>query len=151
MHKVIVSDTSCLILLYKINRLDLLKDLFGNVTITQIVADEFGIQLPDFITIENPKELNYQKILETILDPGESSSIALALDKDDCLLILDDLKARKEAKQLKMDFTGTLGLFVVAKEKRLIDSVSVVIDEIKKTNFRIAEKYLETIRRKAGE
>ena len=151
MLKLIVSDTSCLILLHKINQLDLLKYLFGSVTITQIVADEFGILLPDFIIIENPKEQNYQKILETIIDPGESSSIALALDNDNCLLILDDLKARKVAKQLKLDFTGTLGLLVVAKEKRLIDSVSVVIDEIKKTNFRIAEKYFEAIKRKAGE
>jgi hypothetical protein len=85
MQKIIVSDTSCLILLDKLGRLDLLKTLFGNVTITQIIADEFGNSLPEFIIIENPKDKNYQKILEGYLDPGESSAIALALEKDDCL------------------------------------------------------------------
>ena len=63
MHKIIVSDTSCLILLDKLGRIDLLKSLFGKITITQIVADEFGKTFSDFINIENPKDKNYQKIL----------------------------------------------------------------------------------------
>lgn len=48
MQKIIVSDTSCLILLDKIKQLDLLHSLFKKVTITQIVADEFGKKLPDY-------------------------------------------------------------------------------------------------------
>jgi len=51
MRKIIVSDTSCLILLDKLGRIDLLRSLFGNITITQIVADEFGKIVPDFIHI----------------------------------------------------------------------------------------------------
>ncbi len=47
MQKIIVSDTSCLILLKKINRLYLLQKLFSQITITKIIADEFGNELPD--------------------------------------------------------------------------------------------------------
>lgn len=42
MHEIIVSDTSCLILLDKLGRLDLLRNLYGNITITQVIANEFG-------------------------------------------------------------------------------------------------------------
>ncbi|MCF8372682.1 MAG: hypothetical protein K9H64_13715 [Bacteroidales bacterium] len=79
MHKTIVSDTSCLILLERVGMLDLLKSLFGKITITQIIADEFGETLPDFIEFENPQNRNYQNILEGFLDSGEASAIALAL------------------------------------------------------------------------
>ena len=74
MRKIIVSDTSCLILLDKIRKLDLLHSLFDIVTITQIVADEFGNKLPDYIQIENPKNSTYQKILESFVDIGEASA-----------------------------------------------------------------------------
>ena len=151
MQRVIVSDTSCLIILEKLKKLSLLKTLFNRVIITQAVANEFGEALPDFIVIENPRDYNYQRILETILDEGEASVIALSIEKDNCLLIIDDYKARKAAKQLKLKFTGTLGLFVLAKEKGIINSVSEIVQEIKKTNFRISDKYFEEIIKQAGE
>lgn len=66
MQKIIVSDTSCLILFSKINRLELLQKLFGTITVTKIISEEFGEELPDFIQIENPKNNNYQKILESL-------------------------------------------------------------------------------------
>ena len=51
MPAVIISDTSCLILLDKIQELAILKNLFGQVVTTQIVADEFGGLLPEWIVI----------------------------------------------------------------------------------------------------
>lgn len=92
MPGIIVSDTSCLILLDKIERLDLLESLFKSVSITEIIAEEFGKELPNFIRIENPIEINYQRILETFLDRGEASAFALAIEKDQCLLIIDEMR-----------------------------------------------------------
>ena len=151
MRKIIVSDTSCLILLDKLSRIDLLKSLFGNITITQIIADEFGKTVPDFIHIEDPKDINYQKILESFLDPGEASAIALALEEDDCLLIIDEFKGRREAKQLGLKYTGTIGLLIAAKEKGLISSVKDIIDEIRKTDFRISETLIKEAMNRSGE
>ena len=145
MPGIIVSDTSCLILLDKLGRIDLLQSLFNKITITDIIANEFGKELPDFIEIRNPQEKNYQRILETFLDPGEASAFALAIEINDSLLIIDDLKARREAKQLKLNFTGTIGILILAIEKGYIENVSVLIDDIKATNFRISEKYVDEI------
>jgi len=111
MQEIVVSDTSCLILLNKIGRISLLETLFKSVTVTATIAKEFGKSLPDFITIENPKDVNYQKILERFLDPGEASAIALALENEDCLLIMDETKGRKEANRLKLAFTVFLRYF----------------------------------------
>jgi predicted nucleic acid-binding protein len=151
MHRIIVSDTSCLILLDTLGRISLLKSLFGKITITKIVAEEFGKVLPEFVEIENPKDNKYQKILETFLDPGEASAMALALEKEECLLIIDEFKGRREARQLGLNYTGTMGILIVAKEKGLISSVTEIIKEIGKTNFRISDKLLKEIKKKSGE
>lgn len=151
MQKIIVSDTSCLILLNKLNKLYLLKQLFGNIVVTKDVADEFALVLPEFIEIKNPNNYIYKKILETDLDVGESSCIALALEYNDCLLILDDQKARKKARDLKLKFTGTLGLILLGKQNGYINSVAELIDQIRLSNFRISEKYLKYVLHKSGE
>lgn len=52
MQATIISDTSCLILLEKIGALNLLQKLFGKIVTTQIVADEFGKHLPDWIRVQ---------------------------------------------------------------------------------------------------
>ena len=148
MQRVIVSDTSCLILLNKIGQISLLKSLFGKITLTSIIAEEFGQLIPDFMMIENPVDYKYQQILDCFLDRGEASAIALALEKEDCLLIIDELKGRREAKLLNINLTGTLGILIIAKERRLIKSVSLVLEQIKQTNFRISDELVqETLKR----
>jgi predicted nucleic acid-binding protein len=95
MQKVIISDTSCLILLDKIGELQLLNTLFGQVSITQEIADEFKKDLPDWFTIVNPINKTYQRILEASLDKGESSAIAFAIEQKEWLLMIDDCKGEK--------------------------------------------------------
>ena len=90
MRKVIISDTSCLILLAKIGELNLLKNLFGQVIVTKEIADEFQGELPEWVSIQQPLNIIYQKILEASLDRGEASAIAFAIEQSDCLLIIDD-------------------------------------------------------------
>ena len=151
MQKIIVSDTSCLILLHKIGLIPLLKSLFGKVTITSTIAAEFGNTLPDFINIEDPEDKIYQKILEGFLDSGEASAIALALEKEDCLLIMDESKGRREARQLKLNLTGTIGILIIAKEKGFIESISDIIDKINQTDFRISEALIIEAKRRCNE
>ena len=151
MPKIIVSDTSCLIILHKISKLDLLKSLFGEIAITKTIASEFGKEIPNFIKIENPKEKKYKKVLELLLDSGEASAIALSLEKDDSLLILDDAKARREAEQLNLNYTGTLGILIIAKKKGLINSITEIIEEIRKTDFRISEAFIKAAKKLCGE
>lgn len=99
MQAIIISDTSCLILLESIGALSLLHQLFGKVVITQIVASEFGRHLPEWVSIQNPNDAASQLVLEITLDRGEASAIALALEIGNCLLIIDEMKGRKLARQ----------------------------------------------------
>ncbi len=147
----IVSDTSCLILLDKIGLLYLLKTLFGQIIATSIIASEYGNALPDFVTIEDPKNKIYQNFLERNLDSGEASAIALALEKEHCLLIIDESKGRCEAFKLNLNFTGTIGILILAKEKGLIDSISIILDKIYHTDFRISEDLIQEAKQKCNE
>ncbi len=151
MSKIIVSDTSCLILLDKLDRLFILKQLFETITITPEIKSEYGKAVPPWIKIASPKNIKYQKIIEAELDKGEASAIALALEADEALLIVDDNKARLYAEKLGIDFIGTLGLLIEAKEAGLIKLVKPVLEEIKKTNFRISKKLEKNVLKLAGE
>jgi hypothetical protein len=68
MQKVIISDTSCLIQFELIGELNLLKRLFGSVTITPEIAGKFHSPIPDWIIIKGVKNKTYQKILETSIN-----------------------------------------------------------------------------------
>lgn len=138
MHKTIISDTSCLIILSKIGELDLLYRVYGQIITTADIADEYGENLPDWITIEAVKDKSRQQILELQIDKGESSAIALALEIPDSVLILDDYKARRIAKQLGLSHTGTIGIIIKAKLNGTIPSIKPYIEKIKATNFRIS-------------
>lgn len=147
----IITDTSCLILLDKINELELLGKMFEKVITTQTIALEFGKPLPQWITIQNPRDETNQLILQASLDKGEASAIALAMEQTHCLLIIDELKGRKLAKQLYLKFTGTLGLIAEAKLSGHIPSVRPLISKIKQTNFRLTERLENIILKRVGE
>ncbi len=151
MQKTILSDTSCLILLDKIGELDLLHKVFGEIVITQTVAGEYGLPLPIWISVQNPFNQNYQKILEASVDKGEASAIALAVELVDCLLIIDDLKGRNLAQALGIEITGTLGVILQAKLSSKINSIKPLLEKIKRTDFHISDKLEKQILAKAKE
>lgn len=137
MPKTVISDTSCLIVLSKIDELNLLRMVYGQIITTPDIAEEFGEPLPLWITIQSVTDKLRQQILELQIDKGESSAIALALEIDDSILILDDFKARKIAVSLGLQITGTIGIIIKAKLAGLIPSIKPFLEKIKQTNFRI--------------
>ena len=145
MPKIVISDTSTLILFHKIDEFILLQKVYGELITTPEIAEEFGEELPDWIKIQSVSDKKYQDFLETQIDYGEASAIALATEYDDVLLILDDLKARKLATRLKFKITGTLGVINRAKQMSLIDKVKPLIDKLLLTDFRIADNIIKEI------
>lgn len=145
MPKVVISDTSTLILFHKINNFDLLAKVYGELITTPEIAKEFGEKLPKWIKIQSVKDKKYQEFLETQVDWGEASAIALAKELDDVLLLLDDLKARKLASRLNLKYTGALGIITKAKQLSIIDAVKPLIDKLIVTNFRISNKIIDEI------
>lgn len=148
MYKLVIADTSCLILLGKINRLSLLQDFFKEVYITEEVNIEYGEPLPDWIKIEKIKSELVQQSLELQLDKGEASAIALGLENEDSLLLIDERKGRKIAKELGLKIMGTLGILIKGKLEGKVPSLSDEINKLKAVDFRISEKLIEQVLKK---
>jgi len=151
MPKVIISDTSCLIILTKIGEIDLLRQLYKTVTITQDILLEFGESLPVWFEVQQVKDHYRQQLLEMHIDKGEASAIALALETSDNIVILDDWKARKVAERLGISVTGTLGVIIKAKNTGIIPSIKPYLDKIRETNFRISEELEQIALNEASE
>ncbi len=81
--KAIVADTSCLVIYNKISKLEILRDTFVELIVTEEVAAEFGGDLPSWITIRQIMNQNPYFELAKNLGKGEASSITLALELDD--------------------------------------------------------------------
>ena len=75
----------------------------------------------------------------------------MAIELDNCLLIIDDLKGRKFANQLGLTIIGTIGVIVDAKLAGIIQSINPILSKIKSTNFRITEQLELLILKLAGE
>lgn len=140
MPSVIVSDTSCFIVLSNIHQLDLLQNLYGEVITTPEVYKEFGETLPDWVRIIPAENLSEQKTLSHILDLGEASAISLALEIPGCTIILDDIKARTYAAKIGLKVTGTLGVLIKAKHAGIIKSIKPIISAIRATDFYISDE-----------
>ncbi len=151
MHKIVIADTSFLIAIQKLQLFNQIQVLYNEVYITQKIAEEFKLPLPKWIIIKQPASLEIEAVLSLILDAGEASAIALAYDHNNVVLILDDLKARKEAIKLGFKITGTLGILYRLKQEGLINSLKSEIFRLNEIGFRISPKITEELLKNAGE
>jgi predicted nucleic acid-binding protein len=130
----VISDTTPLIALASINKLELLPVLFHQITIAETVKDEINyggkIKIPSLETIEWIKITNDIKgIKERLLfelDEGERQTILIGLEGSDPnkenLLLIDERKGRKVATSLGIKIKGTLGVLADARKRGLIDN-----------------------------
>ena len=149
--KIVIADTSCFILLDKIGEISILNLVFDQIHTTPVIAEEFGKPLPPWIIITRPFNDNYQQLLELEVDKGEASAIALSLELENALLIIDDWKARKLSEKLGLPYTGTFGVILRAKQSGKIPSIKPILDKIRQTNFRFDEVVFSQILFEAGE
>src|SRR4030042_4610005 len=150
MDKIIISDTSCLIALSNIGLLDVLRDLYQEVIITKEVQAEFGGNLPEWIIVSEVKNKDKQAEIEKIVDKGEASSIALALETKNSTLIIDEVKGRKIAKSFNLDIIGTIGILLLADKKGLLTDVLGIILKMVNRGFRLSDTLLDKLIEKYG-
>ena len=150
MDRIIISDTSCLIALSNIGMLHIVKDLYDEIIITSEVKAEFGEILPDWIIVMQVRDKLKQTDIEKRLDKGEASSIALALEIPNSMLIIDEIKGRNIAKSVNIEIIGTIGILLLASNKGLINDVISVILKLTNNGFRLSDKLLDKIIEKYG-
>lgn len=150
-YNIIITDTSCLITLDKINAFDVLQKSFKNITTTTEIQQEFGSELPAWIEIRSVQDTTLQEVFTETVDLGEASAIALAMETSNAILIVDDLKGRKLAARMALSFMGTLGLLVKAKEYNVVSSVKPYLDKIQATDFRVSTALIDLVLEKTNE
>lgn len=145
----VLCNASPLMTLGKLNRLDLFAGLFDEVQIPRAVYNEVVTQgltrgAPDALTVrlfwqrqewpivDVPQALLSAYVPPVVLDPGETELLALAQSLANPLVLLDDEVARAEARRLKLQMCGTLGILVRAHRGGLLSPVQteLLIHEI---------------------
>lgn len=137
MIKNAVSNSTVLIALERIDRLEILKHSFEKIFIPYIVSQEFYHKF-NWIHVKQIKNKSLSASLKTQMDDGEAEAITLAIEIGNVLLILDDKKARRVAGQLELDFIGTIGLLLRAKQNGIIKEIKPILSDLNSINFRIS-------------
>ena len=148
---IIVSDTTPISELAKVNHLDLLPKLFGKVIIPQGVFNELQIgEHPAAKLVQNLSwleviKVNNQQLVKELqetlkLDLGESEAIALAEQIEASQLLIDEKAARKVAMAHKLPLIGTVGVLLLAKRRGLLASIQGVLDEMQAQGMRISDR-----------
>ena len=139
---IIVSDTSPVSNLILIERLDILQSLFTEIIVPPAVDAEiralkqFGKDLSEYenaewIKVSAPTNLQKVKTLQFKLDEGEAQAIALALEINCDLLLMDERIGTNIARQEGLQTVGLVGVLIKAKEVDIIKEVRKILDELK--------------------
>ncbi len=156
----VVSDSTVIIALAQVCRLDLLEKLFGEIFIPEAVWHETTIggkpgsekiRAANFIHVRKVRNKGLAFLLREFVDEGEAEAIALALEANADLLLVDDRDARNLAKKLGLEVMGTLGVIALAKYNGLILEAKPIIDELVEKGFWISKRILEEFLRELGE
>jgi len=90
--------------------------------------------------------------LKEVLDFAEAEAIALAVELDADLLVIDEKKGRGIAKKINISITGLLGVLLIAKQKGMLKSVKDHMKHLQKeANFRISTATFEKVLALANE
>jgi predicted nucleic acid-binding protein len=135
----VISNTTPILSLLKIRQLNLLKELYGCISIPSAVYYEIeagkdknfyiDISTVEWIKIENI-QVNDSKSYFFDLDDGEAEVLILAHEQHADLVILDEIMGRRYAQQMNLKLTGTLGILLKAKKNGLIDKISPLLNEL---------------------
>lgn len=161
MARFVAADASTLIGLAVAGAFDLLGGLFATVTITHLVKDEVAGRgdRPGARELDAAMRAGWIRVApappETWrfaeIDAGEASTIALAVDRVDALVLMDDALGRAQAAALGLEVMDLAGLLLAAKRAALIDAVQPLLARLARRGFTIPEDARRALLREAGE
>jgi predicted nucleic acid-binding protein len=151
---IVVADAGPLHYLILLGRTDLLETLFGEVIIPRAVGQE--LEHPN-APAEVRKWLgsppSWARVVAAAstesslpLGSGEREAIAVALELKADLLLMDDRKGRRIAREQGIPVAGTLGVLRAAYERGLIE-LSDAITRLVRHGFRLSDRLARQILR----
>ncbi len=150
----IVSNTTPIISLLKLSRLDILKDLYSDISIPYAVYQEIesGKNKSYYQDLTKLSWINIVKIQDRNalkyfldLDAGEAESIVLATELRADLIIIDEKLGRFYAKHADLKVTGTIGILIKAKQQGIIKNLKPLLYELIEKNVWISENLISEI------
>ena len=157
---IVISDTTPIVSLIKISRIDLLEKLFVEVCIPEAVFRELTtntifeseaevVKNSPFlktIPVKNRKSL---EILQAAsgLDDGESEAIILADELKSDILVIDERKGRKVAQKLGITITGTIGILIQAHDEKIISTEDIknYLEQLRNSNIRLSDSLIQEV------
>lgn len=138
---IVVSNTSPIINLAAVGHLNLLQQLYKEITIPEAVYREIavaGAGQPGARAVETASWINTRKVanqtgitlMEIELERGEAEAIGLATELSADLLLLDERRARRIASRLGLHYIGVLGVSVDAKNRGDLTAIKPVLDDL---------------------
>jgi predicted nucleic acid-binding protein len=138
---IVVSDTSPILSLARISRLDLLRVLYQQVLIPSSVYQELrasssqplghiDFDAVQWLIVATPRDRRPVEELREDLDLGEAEAIVLATERRADLLLIDERRGRRVAHASGLAITGLLGVVAQAKRAGLIAAARPVLDDL---------------------
>jgi uncharacterized protein len=156
----VVTNTSPLLYLHQLGKIDLLRALYSEVVVPRSVIEELAAGKAAGHDVPNVAAFTWMKVvssptvvllaLATDLGKGESEAIAIAHERD-ALLILDDALARRHASLIGVRLTGTLGVLLKAKDEGQISLVMPLVSRMTELGFWLSDKTREAVLKLARE
>jgi predicted nucleic acid-binding protein len=164
---VVIADAGPLIALARIGHIHLLREIFTEVVMTETVQQEVlsGGDFAESVLIEDAILEGWLQVwvspntmagtdLEW-LDPGERSSILLALDYQQNgqtpRLVIDEAKGRAAAKSLSLELIGSAGIIATASRLGLIPLAHPLLQHLRASGYYLSQTVIETALNVAGE
>ena len=153
---IVVSDTTPFSELAKIDKMNLIRDIFGKVVIPEDVYRELtagthsaadAVPFASWIEVRSPANSQNVSALRsaTKLGLGECAAMILAEELDANQVLIDDLDARRVAQSRNLPVIGTVGLLLIAKRRGLIDSVKEILDALIARDTRISPRLYQEV------
>lgn len=133
-----VPNTTPIISLSSIGKIEILKDLFQEIIIPQAVYDEIKVKQGhgynevdlSFITVQTIQNTEREKFLLEQLDAGEVQAIVLSKEINADNTIIDENTGYIIAKESGLNVIRTLSILLKAKEVEIITEVKPLLDEM---------------------
>lgn len=159
----VVSNTSPLMNLAIIGQLDLLRHFYETIHVPNAVWNELveqgagkpgseAIAPATWIQTHTVQNRHLVIALREQLDAGESEAIALALERQATLILLDETEGRRVAASYGLVKTGVLGILLQAKKQGIIPSLRAEMEKLQReAHFWISPPLFEKLLRSAAE
>lgn len=160
---IIVSNTSPITNLAAVGQLELLHRLFGDIHIAFGVWDELNAsnrRHPGSLEVERSRWVHHHEVsnlplvasLRRDLDRGEAETLALAVELEATVVLVDEKEGRHAAARLGLKPLGVLGVILEAKRKQEIESVRPILEALRsRAGFYLSDQLYWDVMKRASE